>query len=62
MCVHRIDRGLSPACADACPAGAIVFGDMNDPASAIGQRLRSLASTQMRADLGLDPGVRYRGF
>jgi len=62
MCVHRIDRGLSPACADACPAGAIVFGDMNDPASAIGQQLRSLASTQMRADLGLDPGVRYRGF
>jgi molybdopterin-containing oxidoreductase family iron-sulfur binding subunit len=38
-----------------------VFGDLNDPASEISRRVRAIASTQLRADLGLDPGVRYQG-
>ena len=29
MCVHRIDKGLKPACVLACPTGAIQFGDTN---------------------------------
>jgi molybdopterin-containing oxidoreductase family iron-sulfur binding subunit len=65
MCVHRIDRGeQTTACAEACTKaghGAIVFGDLNDPASEISRRVREIRSTQLRADLGLDPGVRYAG-
>jgi molybdopterin-containing oxidoreductase family iron-sulfur binding subunit len=61
LCVHRIDNGGTPACAESCPAKAIVFGDLNDPASEIAQRVRTLATTQIRADLRLDPGVRYQG-
>jgi molybdopterin-containing oxidoreductase family iron-sulfur binding subunit len=64
LCVHRVDKGLQPACVDACAAagkGAIVFGDLNDPASEISRRVRSVASSQLRADLRLDPGVRYQG-
>ncbi|MEX8501882.1 MAG: sulfate reduction electron transfer complex DsrMKJOP subunit DsrO [Leptothrix ochracea] len=64
MCVHRIDQGGTPACVEACAkAGhaAILFGDLNDPQSDIAQRVRSVASTQVRADLRLDPGVRYQG-
>jgi molybdopterin-containing oxidoreductase family iron-sulfur binding subunit len=65
LCVHRIDAGLGiTACAEACAqAGheAIVFGDLNDPQSAIATRLREITSRQLRADLGLDPGVRYHG-
>ena len=37
----------------------MMFGDLNDPASEIAIRVRELASVQIRADLGLDPGVRY---
>ena len=65
LCVHRIDRGDgSTACAQACAAaghGAIVFGDLNDPASEISRRLRELPTRQLRADLRVDPGVRYHG-
>ena len=29
MCLHRIDKGLEPACVLACPTGAIHFGNSN---------------------------------
>ena len=63
MCVHRVDTGQNPACVDACAqkTGAIIFGDLNDPKSEISKRLAAVSSTQIRADLGLDPGVRYVG-
>jgi molybdopterin-containing oxidoreductase family iron-sulfur binding subunit len=61
LCVQRIDRGLLPACVEACPNQAMLFGDLNDPDSALAQRLRAIATTQVRADLGLDTGVRYHG-
>ncbi len=64
LCAPRIDRGGVPACVEACAAaghGAIVFGDLNDPASPISQRLREVASRALRPELGLDPGVRYAG-
>ena len=64
LCVHRIDRGQGPACVQACAEsenGAMVFGDLNDPGSQIAQRLRVQASAALRADLGLEPAVRYQG-
>lgn len=65
LCVHRLDRGdKTTACAEACTKaghGAIVFGDLNDPGSEIARRVREIRSTQLRADLRLDPGVRYQG-
>lgn len=64
MCVHRVDKGRTPACVEACTAAdhnAILFGDLNDPASEISRRIRAVATTQVRADLELDPGVRYQG-
>lgn len=64
LCVHRVDNGQTTACAEACSkAGhnAILFGDLNDPESDIAKRMRSVASTQVRADLGLNPGVQYEG-
>ena len=64
LCVHRVDRDEIPACVEACTkAGhnAMVFGDLNDPHSEIAQRVAKYASTQIRADLRLNPGVRYQG-
>jgi tetrathionate reductase subunit B len=67
LCVHRIDRdgaNAVPACAEAVNQGErkpILFGDLNDPQSEISQRLRDLGAVKLRADMGLNPGVRYQG-
>ncbi|MDD2686216.1 MAG: 4Fe-4S dicluster domain-containing protein [Gallionella sp.] len=61
LCVHRIDQGGQPACAEACANKAILFGDLNNPESEIAQKVRTVATTQVRADLRLNPGVRYQG-
>jgi len=61
LCVHRIDKGQQTACAEACPNKAILFGNLNDPDSEIAKKIRTVASIQVRADLGLNPGIRYQG-
>jgi len=64
FCVHRTDAGRIPACVEACAVGdhhAMLFGDLNDPRSELSQRLAKEPSTQVRADLGLNVGVRYQG-
>jgi tetrathionate reductase subunit B len=63
LCVHRIDAGGTPACAEACAdegGGAMLFGDLNDPHSEISKRIAQYPTMQVRGDLGTDPGVRYR--
>jgi [DsrC]-trisulfide reductase subunit O len=60
MCVHRVDEGRQPACVEAAPEGAMVFGDLNEPTSKLAQLVKTVATQQVRADLNLDPGVRYR--
>jgi molybdopterin-containing oxidoreductase family iron-sulfur binding subunit len=38
-----------------------MFGDLNDPSSAIAKRIASVPTTQVRGDLRLNLGVRYQG-
>ena len=64
LCVQRIDRGGVPACVEACAAtgrAALLFGDLNDPDSEISRRIAAVTTRQVRADLQLDPAVRYQG-
>jgi molybdopterin-containing oxidoreductase family iron-sulfur binding subunit len=62
LCMHKVDAGdNTTACAQACPEQAILFGDLNDAGSEIAQRLATYASKEVRADLGLNTGVRYTG-
>ena len=62
LCVHRVDKGEVPACVQACAqtGGAILFGDIADPNSEISKVIATYATIQIRGDLGVDPGVRYR--
>ena len=41
LCVHRIDKGQTAACAEACQNKAILFGDLNDANSEISKKIRS---------------------
>ncbi len=60
LCVHRTDKGQQPACVEASD-GAMVWGDLHDPSSGISQALQRNAGKQLRADLGLNTGLRYWG-
>ncbi len=59
LCVHRIDKGLKPACVETCPTEALVFGDLNDPQSKIAQVVGERPHFRPSAELGTDPGVFY---
>ncbi len=61
LCAHRVDRDLAPACVESCPEKAILFGNLNDAGSEISQRLKAYPNSALRADLRLNPGVRYEG-
>ena len=60
FCVHRLEKGLQPACANACPTQAIHFGDLDDPDSDIAQ-LQQKHSFRLLEDLGTEPRVFYIG-
>jgi menaquinone reductase, iron-sulfur cluster-binding subunit len=52
-------REYVPACAEACPAQAIVFGDLSDPASEVSQLARSPRAFKLQEELGTKPKVIY---
>lgn len=59
LCHHRTTNGLQPACVEACPASARIFGDLNDPNSAIGQLLKKHKAFRLKEDEGTEPSVYY---
>lgn len=61
FCIHRIEKGLLPACVANCPTGALHFGDLDDPDSAISQLLRERPSFRLLEDAGTEPRVHYIG-
>jgi molybdopterin-containing oxidoreductase family iron-sulfur binding subunit len=48
-----------PACAEACPARAIAFGDLNDPGSEVSRLARSPRAFRLQEELGTKPKVIY---
>jgi len=61
FCVHRLEQGLEPACANVCPTHAIVFGDLDDPDSDVSRLLREKPSFRLLEDVGTEPRVHYVG-
>ncbi len=53
------DGDVTPACAESCPAGAIVFGDLDDPTSRVSEMTRNPRAFRLLADLGTKPKVYY---
>lgn len=61
FCYHRVQNGLQPACVDACPAQARIFGDQEDPGSQISQILKKEKSFRLKEEAGTKPNVHYIG-
>ncbi len=59
FCVHRVDRGLEPACVTTCPTNCRIFGDLDDPGSKVARLLRERNSIALRPEAGTGPSVRY---
>jgi molybdopterin-containing oxidoreductase family iron-sulfur binding subunit len=53
------DGEIKTACAQSCPARAIVFGDLEDLDSRVTQLARSERASQLLEDLGTHPSVFY---
>ncbi|KAA0687812.1 sulfate reduction electron transfer complex DsrMKJOP subunit DsrO [Azospirillum brasilense] len=61
FCVHRVEAGLLPACVETCVGGARVFGDLNDPDSAVAALVRDENPKVLKPEQGTQPRVFYLG-
>ena len=61
FCYQRTSKGLQPACVEACPAQARIFGDQDDPSSEISKVLKAKKSFRLKEDRRTRPNVHYVG-
>ncbi|MBF0625298.1 MAG: 4Fe-4S dicluster domain-containing protein [Magnetococcales bacterium] len=55
FCLQRTRRGLLPACLEACPTGARIFGNLLDPESEIRQVLARRPVFRLKEEQGTEP-------
>lgn len=59
FCVHRIEKGLLPACVTTCIGEATYFGDNNDNDSLVSELISRPNITTLKSELGTKPKVYY---
>lgn len=59
FCVQRSRSGKLPACVEACPTGARIFGNLLDPKSEIRYVLENKKVFRLKEDLGTEPKFWY---
>jgi molybdopterin-containing oxidoreductase family iron-sulfur binding subunit len=59
FCVQRSREGRQPACQEACPTGARIFGNLLDPDSEIRYVLANKAVFRLKENLGTEPKFWY---
>jgi Fe-S-cluster-containing dehydrogenase component len=59
FCIHRTRQGRLPACVEACPTGARVFGNLLDPDSEIRWVLANKHIFRLKEDLKTEPRFWY---
>jgi Fe-S-cluster-containing dehydrogenase component len=58
-CLHRTRKGKLPACLEACPTGARVFGNILDKSSNIRWILENKRVYILKEELGTKPAFFY---
>ena len=59
FCIHRTRKGKQPACQEACPTGARIFGNLLDPGSEIRYVLANKQVFRLKEELGTEPKFWY---
>lgn len=59
FCVHRVQRGLQPACVVTCMTRARIFGDLNDPDSEVSKIIATQPVRVLKPEANTDPRVYY---
>jgi Fe-S-cluster-containing dehydrogenase component len=60
LCAHLLDQGWKePRCVEACPTGALLFGDLSDPKSEISKLWNSERVVAFHPEFDLKPRVKY---
>ncbi len=57
--VHYPDGAVVPACMEACPTGAITFGDANAPGSKVAALAAHPRAMRLLEALGVKPAISY---
>jgi Fe-S-cluster-containing dehydrogenase component len=59
FCMHRVERGLAPACVDVCPTHCMHFGDLDDPESEVSRLIATRRHFVLKPDAGTRPRIFY---
>lgn len=59
FCIERVEKGSLPACVEACPTEARIFGDLDDPESEVSILIKKRKGFQLHPEYGTDPAVYY---
>jgi Fe-S-cluster-containing dehydrogenase component len=59
FCIHRVEKGMDPACVAVCPTHCMHFGDMDDPNSPVNRLLQSRSHHPLLAEAGTKPQIWY---
>jgi Fe-S-cluster-containing dehydrogenase component len=61
LCYHRITKGLTTACCEACPTGTRVLGDLKDPNDPIHEFLKAHRISVLKPQMATGAKVYYNG-
>ncbi len=61
LCYHRITKGLTTACCEACPTGARQLGDLKDPRDPIHEFLRTHKVQVLKPQMATGSKTYYNG-